>query len=366
LKKVLFELRKHDYVEIFIVASSSILLEKYGKPYQDLYADGFNVDKKIDCILLNDSHESMAKTVGLSVIEHASYFNQLKPDILLVVGDRFDIMGPVTSAAMMNIPMAHIQGGEISGTIDNLIRDIVTRFATLHFVSTEMSKEKLITWGIKGKNVFNFGCPAIEYIMDVDVGEHFDRKKIKKEFKREIHIKPFEKYFIVMVHPDTTNSKDVDMDIVLRAVDYFGLRAFVFYPNVDANNSKIISDISKHRRNESFFIIRHMPIEGFVHTMAHCCCMIGNSSAGIREAASFGVPVVNIGNRQNGRERNLNVMDVRCEYEELLKVIKYALSSKLESHNIYYQKDSSKKIAAEIIHYISNNNVQFHYQETTS
>jgi len=148
LKTVLMDLRKNPLLDCRIVLSSTILLERYGSGYQDLVHDGFEIDKKIDCTLLNDSHEAMAKTTGLSIVEHATYFAWRKPDLLLIVGDRFDMLAPVVSASMMNIPIAHIQGGELSGTIDNVIRDIITKFASLHFVATEKSAQNLFQFGI--------------------------------------------------------------------------------------------------------------------------------------------------------------------------------------------------------------------------
>jgi UDP-hydrolysing UDP-N-acetyl-D-glucosamine 2-epimerase len=349
LKLVLLELRKDNTIDLNIVASSSILLERYGEPFRDLERDGFGIDKKIDCILMNDSHEAMAKTTGLSMIEHATYFSYVNPDLLLVVGDRFDILGGVVAAAMMNIRVAHIQGGEISGTIDNLVRDIVSKFGWLHFVSTEKSKEKLIRWGLDPSTIYDYGCPAVEYINSIDIGEHFDSRRLKKEFKRVIDIGPDEKYFMVIVHPDTTNADDVDTEVVLRAVDSFGVKAFIFYPNVDANNSRIISSISKYRKNERFYMIRHMPLEGFVHALAHSCCMIGNSSSGIREAASFGVPVINIGDRQNGRERNDNVVDVECNYDELVQKIRHMMERRYDGENVYYREGCSRRIVEQIV-----------------
>jgi len=288
------------------------------------------------------------------MIQHSSYFSSFRPDLLLIVGDRYDTLSPALCASMMNIPMAHIQGGETSGTIDNKVRDLISKISTLHFVATEKSKERLKSWGIEGDRIYNFGCPAVEYISSLDVGSTFDPNCLKKTFKRPIDIGPEEEYFLVLVHPDTTNENDLSMDIILNAIEYYQKKAFVFYPNVDANNSKIISHISKHRKNVLFYTIRHMPLEGFIHTMAHCCCMVGNSSAGIREAASFGVPVINIGKRQEDRERNLNVIDVHCDEETIIAAIKTAMTLNLENSNIYYKKRCSKKIAKEIVNFIEN------------
>jgi UDP-hydrolysing UDP-N-acetyl-D-glucosamine 2-epimerase len=348
LKLVLFELRKIPNVELDIVASSSSLLEKYGSSFKDLEADGFTVNHRIDCLMMNDTHSAAVQTAGLSMLYHGDYFKHSRPDLLLLVGDRFDALSPAIAASMMNIPIAHIQGGETSGTIDNKVRDLISKVSTSHFVATEKSAARLEKWGIPNESIFDYGCPAVEYVSDIDVGRHLDSALIHKQFKREIKIKPNEEYFLVIAHPDTTNAQDIDMKIVLEAVESFGKKAFVFYPNIDPNNSAMVSGIARFNKNDNFYMIRHMPLEGFVHTMAHACCMIGNSSAGIREAASFGVPVVNIGERQQGRERNRNTVDVSCKYEDLVAVIKNEMNKKYPKENIYYKKNCSKRIAEEL------------------
>jgi len=354
LKTVLYALRNLRDVQCRIVLSSTILLERYGSGYQDLLRDGFEIDHQIDCALMNDSHEAMAKTVGLSVVEHATYFQWRKPDLLMIVGDRFDMLAPAVAASMMNIPIAHIQGGELSGTIDNVIRDVITRFASLHFVATERSALTLVGYGVPKAKVFDYGCPAVEYISQIDVGEYFDKARLGKTFKHDIDIGSDEDYFLVMIHPDTTNRHDVNMDAVMDAVASFGLKAFIFYPNADAHNSEIVSSIAKYKTNNKFFMIRHMPLEGFVHTMAHCACMISNSSSGIREAASFGVPVINIGHRQVERERNQNVIDIGDRYEELRPTIEKYMEYRFDRKNIYFKPGCAKKIATTITQFISD------------
>lgn len=353
LKPVLQHLLNDPRVVCRLVLSSTILLERYGSGYRDLLADGFEIDKQIDCTLLNDTHEAMAKTTGLSIVEHATYFGWRKPDLLLIVGDRFDMLAPVVAASMMNIPIAHIQGGELSGTIDNVIRDIITKFASLHFVSTEQSAMNLRQYGVSAESVFPYGCPAVEYISNLDVGPHFDPARLKKQFKRGVEIEPGEEYFLVIAHPDTTNRHDVDMDTVLNVVERTGVKALVFYPNVDAHNTEIVASIATHNKNDRFYMIRHMPLEGFVHAMAHCSCMIGNSSAGIREAASFGVPVVNIGFRQTDRERNANVIDIGDDYDALDGAIARARKQRLERKNIYFRPGCASRIAEKLSEYVT-------------
>jgi UDP-hydrolysing UDP-N-acetyl-D-glucosamine 2-epimerase len=345
----MFELRKlYGSDALQIVASSTILLEKYGEPLRDLERDGFAIHRRIDCILMNDSHEAMAKTLGLSIIEHASYLGSNRPDMMLIVGDRFDMLAASLAASMMNIPIAHIQGGETSGTIDNTVRDLISRQAQLHFVATEKSRAHLIADGIDRERIHNFGCPAVEYIVNLDVGPYFDRHRLSKRFKRDIKLMPNQEYFLVMAHPDTTVESDIDVDSVLRAIETVDVPAIVFYPNADAKNARIVAQLARHKENPNFYMVRHMPLEDFVHAMAHCSVMIGNSSAGIREAASFGVPVLNIGTRQHGRERNPNVADISSDYESVLAAIRASRGKRVAKDNLYYMPGCSSKIAQTI------------------
>jgi UDP-hydrolysing UDP-N-acetyl-D-glucosamine 2-epimerase len=352
LKSTLLELKSYEDINIYIVLSSSILLDRYGNGYKDILNDGFKIDNKIDCALLNDSHEAMAKTIGLSIVEHASYFSYREPDLLLIVGDRYDMLAPVIAAGTMNIPIAHVQGGELSGTIDNVIRDVLTKFSTLHFVATEKSAKNLIKYGIHEKNVHNFGCPAVEYMTNLPLEDSFDSNKLSKKFKNPVHIKKDEKFLVVMVHPDTTNENDVDMDKVLKIISKFNLKTYIFYPNIDANNTEIVSSIASYRNNSNFSMIRHMPLEDYIYTMSHCSCLIGNSSSGIRESASFGVPCINIGYRQADRERNKNTIDIGENYELLESMISKNLTKRYKIDNIYYQKNCSKRIVNEIANYV--------------
>lgn len=354
LKLVLKELKKYEDVRLDIIASSSVLLEKYGMPYKDAEKDGFQVTEKIDCLMMNDSHEAMVKTAGVSLIQHASHFAHTKPDLMLVVGDRYDAFPGAFAAAMMNIPIAHIQGGEVTGTIDDRIRDVISQIATLHFVATDRSRERLLKWGLDEKTIFNYGCPAVECISQIDVGPHFDVSHIDKKFKVPIDIKPHEKYFLVMVHPDTTNEDDITMEHILEATAAFRKKTFIFYPNIDAHNSKIVSAISRFSKfNKLFYTVRHMPLEGFTHTMAHASIMIGNSSAGIREAALFGTPVINIGRRQDGRERNGNVVDIADSSRDKIRdSISNLMCRRFEKKNIYFKPECSFRIAQEIVSFV--------------
>jgi|APSaa5957512535_1039671.scaffolds.fasta_scaffold68472_1 UDP-hydrolysing UDP-N-acetyl-D-glucosamine 2-epimerase len=352
LKLILKELKCKSNIDLKIIASSSILLEKYGAAYKDLESDGYKIDVAIDCTMMNDSHESMVNTVGLSMIKHSGYFTSLSPDLMVIVGDRFDTLATAITGMMMNIPIAHIQGGETTGTIDDKVRDLITIGSTLHFVSTAKSEERLRMIGVNKECIFNFGCPAIEYISSLDTQNKFNVEKLGKSFKREIKINKDENFFLILAHPDTTNKNDISIDSILSAIEPYKHKALIFYPNIDANSSQLLSDISKHKENHNYYFIKHMPLDGFVHAVAHAYCMVGNSSAGIREAATFGTPVVNIGNRQNGRERNNNTIDSLCDKDSIRSAIDIAIGLKIKNDNLYYKKDCSKNIVDQISLYL--------------
>jgi len=216
--------------------------------------------------------------------------------------------------------------------VDDLVRDLISLCADRHYVCTEISKTNVVS--LTGSNsVFNFGCPSVEYLSSFDVGPCLDVSNMKHHFKDGLFVNPNEDFLLVCVHPNTTKPDDVDMDVILSACVSLGLKCIVIYPNVDAFNSSILDAIRRHKDN--LFRIKHIEIEYFVHLMAHAKCMIGNSSAGIREAASFNIPVVNIGDRQNDRERNANILDCSCDYDAIVNAIKMAISTEVFHPNIY-------------------------------
>jgi len=330
IRPVLMELRKSDRVDIRVVLSSAILLNQYGGAHQDIVLDGFNVTHRIDCLLNNDTLESMSKTSGLSLIEHSSVLSLERPDGVLMTGDRFDILGPVLSARMMNIPIFHIQGGEISGSIDDTVRNIITLCSDRHYVATENAFNRVLNLVQDPTNIFNFGCPAVEMITQLDIAE----PKI-------------EDYFLLALHPNTLREDDVDMGVILDACEQFEQQCIIFHPNPDAFNKNILAHIQASSSN---LIQTHLPIQEFVSLMAHADCMIGNSSAGIREAATFGTPVVNIGDRQVSRERNKNTIDVPCDKPSIVEAISKSLQiGRYPKENIYFKPDSASNIAQDIL-----------------
>ena len=331
-------------VELDIVPSSGIVIPSLGDGLKDVTED-LVIGSVVDCLLKNDTPESISKSIGISIIEHARIMRDSQPGALLVVGDRFDMFATVLTALVENIPILHIQGGERTGCIDDKIRDMISLCSTQHYVSTETAAERVRS--ITGSDrVFNYGCPAVELISSLPVGEQLDVNRFHKHFKDGIPITPGEKYFLVIVHPNTVEYGDIDMKIVADAVSSFGIKCIVGYPNVDTYNSRITDVIRNHKTD--FIKIKHSPVEDFVQLMAHASCMIGNSSAAIREASSFATPVVNIGTRQKNRERNNNTIDCKCSVEEIVRSINDAIVLPLAKDNIYHQAGGIDKICQSI------------------
>lgn len=350
LKPILHRLRKPGEVSVDLLVSSGMVVSSRGSGLSDVQSDGFNVACQIDCLMMNDTLESMCKTSGLSMIEHATCYAREKPDAVLIVGDRFDMLPAAISAFQMNIPILHIQGGERSGSVDDGIRDLITITATRHYVATNLAYEHVYQIA-RNKYVLNVGCPAVEFVQNLPVGDYLDVHSFKKKYTNDFGIAPNENYIAICVHPNTEDDNDVDMAALLGAALSTGLKCVVIYPNIDAFNSKIVKSIRRYEKQIT--CVKHMPVEDFVKIMAHATVFVGNSSAGIREAASFGTPVVNVGKRQALRERNGNTLDCGPSFEEIKKSIEASIQhGQYDHNNVYYKHDATRNICNDILEFL--------------
>ena len=345
LRNILRLLSKTN-LEIVIVSSSSLVYNKDTSGYYDITGDGLLIRYDVDCALMNDTLANMSRTAAVSLIEHATIIERESPDAALVVGDRFDMLPVAIACRNANVPMMHLQGGERSGSVDDTIRDLISVCSTRHYVATDAAKarvEKLTD----SEYVFNLGCPAVEMVENVSIGTFLDVAHFKKKYKNSFGIKPNEKYLLVAMHPNTDNDRDADMSVVLSAALTFDLKTVVIYPNIDAYHTKIEGAIRTFGKD--IVKVRHMPTDDFVPLMAFASCMIGNSSAGIREAASFGTPVVNVGQRQNMRERNKNTIDSSCVFEDIRDAVNRSISvGRYDKVNIYSKPNCSSNISKDI------------------
>jgi UDP-hydrolysing UDP-N-acetyl-D-glucosamine 2-epimerase len=353
LKPILINLSDSNAVTIKIVLSSSAIISKYGNLIDLIRSDGFNIDTTLDTLLLNDTHSAMATSAGISMIQHSAYYQNNNIDFILTVGDRFDMLTPVLAAKYMNIPIFHLQGGERSGSIDDTIRNLISLTSDFHFVATENSKNNLIKLGISENKIFNFGCTAVEYLIS-RFNILSEKNIIHLSSGKIIDLNQINNYFVVLLHPNTTKD-DLDIELIFKAIEKFNNKIFLFYPNVDASNSIILSSIQKKINDINYYVIKNLSIEDFGTLLSKALCFIGNSSSGIRESASFKIPFVNIGNRQNLREQNNNTINCisneKSIYEAITKAI--AIKETLSGDNIYYKPNSSKLISEKILNFIN-------------
>jgi UDP-hydrolysing UDP-N-acetyl-D-glucosamine 2-epimerase len=308
---VLEAVREHPALELQVVAAASVLIERFGSAVNVLEAAGFIPDAKIPFIIEGQTPAIMAKSTGLGLLELPSVLERLQPDIVLTVADRFETIATAIAGAYMNIPVAHTQGGEVSGSIDESVRHAITKLSHLHFPATELSARRVIAMGEDPRYVFNVGCPSIDLVARTRPGTR--RNTLLDHCGPGSPIDPEQPYLLVMQHGVTTEYGHglAQMTATLRAVTSLGMQALVFWPNVDAGSDEVATGIRQFcdqglARRCQFF--RNLPAEDFARLMTHCACMIGNSSAALREGAYLGTPAVSVGTRQRDRECGPNVV----------------------------------------------------------
>jgi len=314
IKSALRAISSHPDLELQLVVAASALLERYGQVIRSIESDGFTVTARVFMTLEGENLITSAKSTGLGLLELPTVFDNLKPDVVVTVADRYETLATAVAAAYMNIPVAHVQGGEITGSIDEKVRHAVTKLSDVHFVSTPLARERVIRLGENPAQVYTTGCPSIDLAAEVMVPEmDFD---------------PFPKYggvgeafdlsngfLVVMQHPVTTEYTEARRQVeeTLYAVHDTGLPTIWFWPNVDAGSdgtSKGIRVFREQHRDAPIHFFRNMLPEDFLRLLLKASCIIGNSSVAIRECSFLGVPALNIGTRQLGRERGRNVIDV--------------------------------------------------------
>jgi UDP-hydrolysing UDP-N-acetyl-D-glucosamine 2-epimerase len=313
IKSVLEAVRDHPELQLQLVTGASLVLERFGNAADVMELEGFASDATIRFIIEGETPATMAKSTGLSLLELPTVFESLKPDIVVTVADRFETMATAIAAAYMNIPVAHTQGGEVSGSIDESVRHAVTKLAHLHFPATELAARRVIAMGEDPSCVFNVGCPSIDLVARTDLG--LRRDVLERFGGAGSPIDPDRPFILLIQHPVTTEyGSGLDhMNETLEAVSQLRMQALVFWPNVDAGSEHLAKGIRSFRelgRGHGFHFFRNLPPEIFIKLMAHCACMVGNSSAALREGAYLGVPAVTIGSRQRNRERGPNVVEI--------------------------------------------------------
>lgn len=362
VKTALKAIDEHPELELQLVVAASALLDRYGTAVNYMQQDGFKITAKVFNVLEGENLTAAAKTTGIGILELSTVFDNLQPDIVVTIADRFETMATAIAASYMNIPLAHIQGGEVTGNIDEKVRHSITKLADYHFTATEGAKERVIKLGENPEMVFNTGCPSIDLAAAVVAQPDFDFDPMKKYGGVGQSIQHTKDYLVVMQHPVTTEYKDARKNVeeTLHAINDLKIPTFWFWPNVDAGSDGTSKGIRSFREKYSpkhIHFFKNMEPQDFLRLLINSRCLIGNSSVGIRECAFMGVPVVNIGTRQNRRERGNNVIDV--EYDKLqiqTAIQKWMNTSKPYSSKVYGGGDAGVQIATKL----SEVRLQFH------
>ncbi len=352
IKSLIKEVDKDKSFDLTIVAGGSAILSKFGGVAQIIKKDGFKVAQEIFFVVEGETPETMVKSTSIAMMELSSFFKKNKPDLIFTVGDRYETIATVLSSVYMNIPVAHTMGGEVSGTIDESIRHAVTKFSHLHFPASKKAAQYIFKMGENKKNIFKVGCPRMDVIKEnlkkkININEL--QKKIFNEGVGEKFDLKKEDFIVVMQHPVTTEYSKAGRQIrnTLEATNKLKIKKIFFWPNVDAGSEQISQQIRtwrELRKDKNFFFIKNLETKHFYNLLNLSKCLVGNSSAGIRDAGFLGLPVVNIGTRQKGREHGNNVINSSYEISDIHKKILYSINKKCKKNYIYGDGNAAKKI----------------------
>jgi UDP-hydrolysing UDP-N-acetyl-D-glucosamine 2-epimerase len=352
IKSVMRAVRAHSGLRLQLIVGASALLDRFGSVVDVIESDGFVADAKVTMIVEGETPATMAKSTGLGLLELPTILGMLQPDIVVSVGDRFETMATAVASAYMNIPVAHTMGGEISGTIDESIRHAVTKLSHIHFPANRKAADRIIRMGEHPDTVHAVGCPRIDLVAEIVNGDGalgspawLQREGAGAQLSLD---QPF---LLVSQHPVTTEYGDGEAQIgeTLAALETLGMPTIMLWPNADAGSEDIARGMRKFRercRPDYIRFYKNFPVETYVRLMRACACAVGNSSAPLREGAFIGVPTVNIGTRQAGRDRAANVIDVPGERTAIAEAVKRQIAhGPYPSDHLYGDGGAGDRIA---------------------
>jgi UDP-hydrolysing UDP-N-acetyl-D-glucosamine 2-epimerase len=354
IKTALRAIDAHPELELQLVIAASALLERYGTAINYIEKDGFTVAAKVFNILEGENLTAQAKTTGLGILELSSVFERLNPDAVVTVADRFETMATAIAASYMNIPLVHIQGGEVTGNIDEKVRHAITKLADLHLVASEDARNRVIKMGENPEKVINTGCPSIDIAKEMISMSQLSFDPFQKYGGVGSMIDIHDGYLVVMQHPVTTEYSDSKKHVLetLHAIHQLNIPTFWFWPNVDAGadgTSKGMRSFREKHNPQNIHFFKNMEPTDFLELLYHSKCLIGNSSVGVRECAYLGVPVVNIGSRQGGRERGQNIIDVDYNKDEIKAAIHKQIQHGRYDNDLIYGSGESGVMIADVL-----------------
>ncbi len=345
LKPLMEEIKKSRSMTLYVVATAMHTERQFGYTINEIRKDRFRIDSVVRFGGEGESGYKVARAIGKGIVGISDALKKINPDIVVLLGDRYETLAAAVASAYMNIPIAHIHGGDSARAgLDEYARHAITKLSNMHFPATRRSMKRIINMGEDRWRIFLVGAPGLDSIMKVKI----DRKRIAKKYGADIR-KPV---LVVLQHPVTTQVSQSEMQMreTMEAVRELGYQAIVIYPNDDAGGRKMIGEIKKYRRFKFIKTFRNIPHDDFIGLMKIASVLIGNSSSGIIESSSFGLPVVNIGIRQEGRERAGNIIDVSHSKSQIIRAVRKTLSKDFikragKCKSPYGNGTSSKKMA---------------------
>ena len=317
------ELSAHPDVDLKTIVMGAHLSPEFGSTIREIEKDGFHIDARVECLLSSDSDVGMAKTIGVATLSLADIFGQMRPDLLLLIADRYEMLAPASVALALRIPIAHIEGGEISeGAIDDAVRNALTKMSHIHFTSTHAARDRVIAMGEEAWRVHRAGAPSLDHLRRQTL---FTREQIESRLRIEL------KHPVILVayHPVTLARDTVrEADALFEALENLPDQILFCYPNADAGSRKLIERARTFAASrDAAHVFVNLDALTYWSLLKQVDVLVGNSSSGIMESASFALPTVNVGLRQQGRERARNVIDAAPEVRAILKAIATAKSA---------------------------------------
>lgn len=351
VKSFMMAARESEFLELQVVVGASAVLYRFGNVKEIIERDGFQIDAEMYSVVEGNEPVAMSMSAGLAGIELSGILKALSPDVVVVIADRYEQIATAVTSSFMNIPVAHLQGGELTGSIDDSVRHAISKLAHIHFPATEKAGQRLINMGEQPDSVFVIGCPAMDLVMasegrpspqalQTGVGSHLDLDR---------------PYIVVVQHPVTTEYLDAysqvteTLSAVTRISRELNVQVAWLWPNVDAGSDSISKRLREFRESgdsEGFHFFRNFSPEDYIRVIREAVCIVGNSSSGIREASFLGLPSVNVGSRQARRERATNVLDVNPSAAEIETAIRSHLKhGRFEPSKLYGEGQAGKRLA---------------------
>ena len=338
------DLSHHEEVDLRIIVLGSHLSPEFGYTVQEIERDGFTISARIECLLSSDSDVGMAKTIGLATLSLSDLLGQMRPDLLLLIADRYELLAPAAVALALRVPIAHIEAGEVSeGAIDDAVRNALTKMSHIHFTSTHAARQRVISMGEEKWRVHRAGAPSLD---------HLRRQKLftREELELRLGINLRQPTILVAYHPVTLNRDTTqEADALFFALEALSGQILFCYPNADAGSRSLIERTKSFARRKHGQVFTNLDALTYWSLLRQMDVLVGNSSSGIMETASFALPTVNVGFRQQGRERARNVLDAAAVVDSILKAVATARSREFRDSligmtNPYGEGFASEKI----------------------